>query len=96
MPQWQAGLPVVKANRLAQQQPGHHLAQEYEMTLVAGRAVLTEESDQLSMELGTGCHRDLDWFPSPTLSWQPAHPMRWDPFCCSGSRTCVSQPGGIL
>ncbi len=46
------------------------------MTLVAGRAVLTEKSYQLSMEPGTGCHGDLDWFRSPTLSWLPAHPMR--------------------
>ena len=52
MSQREPGLPVVKADRLAQQQPGHHPAQEYEMTLVAGRAVLTEEDDQLSMELG--------------------------------------------
>ena len=52
MSQREPGLPVVKTDRLAQQQPGHHPAQEYEMTLVAGRAVLTEEDDQLSMELG--------------------------------------------
>jgi hypothetical protein len=33
MPQRQPGLPVVETNRLAQQQPGHHPAQEDEMTL---------------------------------------------------------------
>jgi hypothetical protein len=47
---------VVETNHLAQQQPGHHPAQEHEMTLVAGRAVLTEEGDQLSMEAGMGNH----------------------------------------
>ena len=46
------------------------------MTLVANRAVLTEKGDQLTMELGTGCHENLDWFRSPTLSWLPAHPIR--------------------
>jgi hypothetical protein len=45
------------------------------MTLVPSLAVLTEESDQLSMEPGTGCHGNLDWSDSPTLSWLPAHPM---------------------
>jgi hypothetical protein len=37
--------------------------------------VLTQEGDQLSMQLDTGWHGDLDWFRSPTLSWLPAHPM---------------------
>jgi hypothetical protein len=45
------------------------------MTLVTDRAVLTQEADQLSMQLGTGCHGDLVWSDSPTLSWLPAHPM---------------------
>jgi hypothetical protein len=46
------------------------------MTLVAGRAVLTQEGDQLSMEPGVGCHERLDWSDNPNLSWLPAHPMR--------------------
>ena len=33
------------------------------------------QADQLSMQLGTGCHGDLVWFRSPTLPWLPAHPM---------------------
>jgi len=45
------------------------------MTMVADGAVLTQEADQLSMQLGTGCHGDLVWFRSPTLSWLPAHPI---------------------
>ena len=45
------------------------------MALVADRAVLTQEADQLSMDAGRGCHEDLDWFRSPTLSWLPAHPI---------------------
>ncbi len=76
MPQWQAGLPKVKADRLAQQQPGHHPAQEHQMTLVTGRAVLTEKGDQLSMEPGTGCHEGLVWCDNPKLSRLPAHPIR--------------------
>jgi hypothetical protein len=54
------------------------------MTLVANRAVLTQEADQLSMQLGTGCHGDLVWFRSPTLSWLPAHPISRDPFSSKG------------
>jgi len=45
------------------------------MALVADRAVLTQEADQLSMQLGTGCHEDLVWFRSPTFPWLPAHPL---------------------
>ena len=45
------------------------------MTLVAGRAVLTEESDQLSMEPGVGIHEGLVWCENPKLSRLPAHPM---------------------
>ena len=75
-PQRQAGLPVIETDRLTQQQAGHHPAQEHQTTLIANRAVLTEKGDQLTMELGTGCHGDLDWFRSPTLSWLPAHPIR--------------------
>jgi len=37
--------------------------------------VLTQEADQLSMDAGRGCHEDLDWSDSPTLSWLPAHPI---------------------
>ena len=67
---------MVETDRLAQQHPGHHPAQEHQMTLIGYRAVLTEKGDQLTMEPGTGCHGDLDWFRSPTLSWLPAYPIR--------------------
>jgi len=43
------------------------------MTLVTGRAVLTQEADQLMMDAVRGCHGDLDWSDNPTLSWLPAH-----------------------
>jgi hypothetical protein len=76
MPQRQPGLPVVETNRLAQQQPGHHPAQEHEMTLVAGWAVLTQKAGQLTVEPGVGSHERLDWSDNPNLSWLPAHPMR--------------------
>jgi hypothetical protein len=76
MPQRQMGLPVVETDRLAQQKARDHPAQHAQVALVAGGAVLTEKGDQLSMESGTGCHGDLDWSDSPTLSWLPAHPMR--------------------
>jgi hypothetical protein len=76
MPQRQPGFPVVGIDGLTQQQardhPAHHAQVE---ALVAGRAVLTEKGDQLSMEPGTGCHWVLDWSDSPALSWLPAHPM---------------------
>ena len=58
-----------------EQQPRHHPAQQNPMTLVTGRAVLTQEAGQLSMQLGTGCHRVLVWSDSPTLLWLPAHPI---------------------
>lgn len=75
VPQGQHGLPAVETDGLAEQQPGHHLCQKHQMTLIGKGAVLTEEADQLTMEPGMGCHRDLVWFRSPTLSWLPAHPM---------------------
>jgi hypothetical protein len=31
------------------------------MALITDRAVLTQEANQLSMQLGTGCHGDLVW-----------------------------------
>ena len=64
---------MIETDRLAQQKAGHHPAQEHEMPLVAGRAVLTEEGDQFSMQLGTGCHEGLDWCDDPNLSRLPAH-----------------------
>ena len=76
MPQRQPGFPVVETDRLAQQQPGHYPAQNAQVALVAGSAVLTEEAGELTMVPGLGCHGHLVWFRSPTLSWLPAHPMR--------------------
>ena len=64
-PQLQAGLPVTETDPLAQQQPGHHPAQEHQMTLALNRAVLTEEGDQFSMKLGTGCHGIWIGFAAP-------------------------------
>ena len=45
------------------------------MALIADGAVLTQEANKLSMQLGKGCHGDLVWSDSPTLSWLPAHPI---------------------
>jgi hypothetical protein len=45
------------------------------MTLVANRAVLTKESDQLTVEPGVGIHEGLAWCDDPNLSRLPAHPM---------------------
>jgi hypothetical protein len=45
------------------------------VTLVADRAVLTQEAGELSMEPGTGIHEGLVWCENPNLSWLPAHPM---------------------
>jgi hypothetical protein len=36
-------------------------AQQEQMTFVSDRAVLTEESDQLSMEPGVGIHEEPLW-----------------------------------
>jgi len=38
---------------------GHHPGEENQMTLVTDRTVLTQEADQLSMQLDTGCHANL-------------------------------------
>jgi hypothetical protein len=70
-----SSLPAVKTDGLAQRQPSHHPGKQNQVTLVAGRAVLTQEADQLSMQLGKGCHGDLVWSDSPTLSWLPANPI---------------------
>ena len=75
MGQRQTRLPAIETDGFAQQQPGDHPGEEHQMALVADRAVLTQEADQLSMQLGTGCHEDLVWFRSPTLPWPPAHPL---------------------
>ena len=75
MGQRQTRLPVVETDRLAEQQPGDHPAEQHQMALVTDGAVLRQEANQLSMQLGTGCHGVLVWFRSPTLSWLPAQPM---------------------
>ncbi len=48
-----------------------------------------EKPDHLSLELGTGCHGDLVWSDSPTLSWLAAHPMP------RGQRVDVVQEGRV-
>jgi hypothetical protein len=73
--QGDGSLPLVQRDRLAEKQSGDHPAQQHQMTLVAGRAVLTEKGDQLSMEPGVGIHEGLVWCENPKLSWLPAHPM---------------------
>ena len=45
------------------------------VTIVGDGAVLTENSDQLSMEPGVGIHEGLVWCDNPKLSSLPAHPM---------------------
>jgi hypothetical protein len=75
MPQRQTGLPVVEIDRLAQQQPGHHPAQEHQMTLVTDWAVLTQKAVQLTVEPGVGIHEGLVWCRNPKLSRLPSHPM---------------------
>lgn len=75
MGQRQTRLPAIKTDGFAQQQPGHHPGQKNQVTLIADGAVLTQEANHLSMQLGTGCHGDLVWSDSPTLSWLPAHPF---------------------
>jgi hypothetical protein len=45
------------------------------MTLVAERAVLTHEADQLRLELGLGIHRGLDWFRSTPIELVPGLPI---------------------
>ena len=71
----QPGFPSIEIDSFAQQQSGHHPAEENQMALIADETVLTREADQLSMNVDRGCHGDLDWFRSPTLSWLPAHPI---------------------
>ncbi len=68
-------LPLVKTDGLAEQQTGDHPDQQHQVTLVADRAVLTQEAGELSMEPGTGIHEGLVWCENPNLSWLPAHPM---------------------
>jgi hypothetical protein len=60
MGQRQTRLPAIETDRLAQQQPDHHPAEEHQMAPIADGAVLTQEANQLSMQLGTGCHGT--WF----------------------------------
>jgi len=71
----QPGIAAIETNGLARRQPNHHPSKQHQMTLITDGAVLTQEADQLSMDTGRRCHRDLHWFRSPTLSWLPAHPI---------------------
>jgi len=80
MPRRQAGLLVVETDGLAQQQSGHHPAQEQQMTLVSGRAVLTEKGDQLSMEPGTGCQGGLGLVSQPHPLMATGPPNNLSPF----------------
>ena len=75
MTQMQHSLPAVETDRLTQQQAGHHPGQQHQMTLVAERAVLTHEADQLRLELGLGIHRGLDWFRSTPIELVPGLPI---------------------
>ena len=59
VPQWQPGLPVIETDRLAQEQPGHHPTQEHQMTLVTGRAVLTDKGDLVQLAAGRGNPRGI-------------------------------------
>jgi hypothetical protein len=90
----QPGFPTIEIERLSkQQQHGHHPGKEHQMTLVTDGAVLTQEADQPSMQLGMGCHEVLVCSDTPTLPWLPAHPMACDPFCCKGvSQLCRESP----
>ena len=45
------------------------------MAFISDRTVLTEKSDQLSMEPGVGIREGLVWCDNPKLSWLPAHPL---------------------
>ena len=75
MAQRQSLFPAVKTDGLAEQQASDHPAQLHQVALVGDGAVLTEKTDQLSMEPGTGVHEGLVWSDDPKLSWLPAHPM---------------------
>ena len=71
----QTRLPAVETDGFAQQQPGHHPAQQHQKTLVADGAVLKQEACELTVEPGLGIHEGLDWCRNPNLSWLPAHPI---------------------
>ena len=45
------------------------------MTSITGRAVLTQEAGELTVEPGVGIHEGLAWCRNPKLSWLPAHPI---------------------
>ena len=75
MLQRQSPLPVPETDGLAEQQPRDHPAQQNQVALVTGRAVLTEKVVQPTMEPGVGIHEGLVWYENPRLSRLPAHPM---------------------
>ena len=65
-------LPVAEAGGLAEQQPGHHPAQQQrQVTLVAGGAVLTEETGQISMEPGGEVQEGSVWSETPGSRGSP-------------------------
>ena len=74
--QWrQSPLPVAETDGLAEHQPRDHPAQQSQVALVTGRAVLTEKVVQPTMETDVGIHEGLDWCEEPEPSRFPAHPM---------------------
>ncbi len=68
-------LPLVRTHGLAEEQVGNHPAEQHQMTLVTGKAVLTQEASELSMEPGAKILEVLNWCDNPKLSWLPAHPI---------------------
>ena len=68
MAQRQMRLTAVATDGLAQQQPGHHPADENHMALIADGAVLMQKADELTVEPGSGIDVRLDWCDSPNPS----------------------------
>lgn len=71
----QHGFPAIETDGFGQQQTGDHLGEEHQKVLVADRAVLTKEADQLTMQLGTGCREVLVKCRSPTFPLLPSRPL---------------------
>lgn len=67
----QPGFPAIETDGLAQRQPSHHRGEQHQMTLVAGRAVLTQETDQLSMDAGRSCRGTWIGFAAPRSHGYP-------------------------
>ncbi len=75
VPQRQMRFPAIETDGFAEQRPGHHPAEQHQMTTVSNGTVLTQKAGELTGEPGVGIQERLDWCDNPNISRFPARPI---------------------